>query len=511
MRIFKRRGKDRTSPMTALPFYCTILLMSTPRTLFALFAVIILEGYVVLSSELLAIRLTIPFVGSGTDSVSIIIAAVLMPLAFGYHAGGHFKAGHHKPFVIFGEKRFVSVRDKLVINMIIALLFLIFALSYSFLAQLFSSFLKAGITNRIILNSVYALIFVAPPVYLLGQTIPLACNFFSRERLAQITGRILFFSTLGSFLGAVFSTLVLMAHLGVNNTAIINFIILGSLITLLSKRKISERIAFVWACILIGALINSNYMMRSMKIVENNQYSTISAYEHNNMRYLNINGNSSSRYSDNDEKFEYASFMEFIAIDEAWREERPLDILVLGAGGFTLGAEDEFNHYEYVDIDPSLKEIAEEHLLKEELKPNKTFHPIPARAFLTGADKKYDVIILDVFSAALSIPEHLVTQEFFQQVRDTLKPNGKMLANFATAANFESAFSRNLDNTLRSVFPHVSRTIMRNEYDLGSDDETMLRNIVYIYNNRPKSDEVTNTIYTDRKNQMFLDQPTSRR
>ncbi len=55
---------------------------------FTLFLIIFLEGYVVLSTELLAIRLLLPFTGSGTDTVSIIIAAILMPLAFGYFAGG---------------------------------------------------------------------------------------------------------------------------------------------------------------------------------------------------------------------------------------------------------------------------------------------------------------------------------------------------------------------------------------------------------------------------------------
>ena len=43
---------------------------------FILFCIIVVEGYIVLSSELLAIRQTTPFVGSGTDTVSIIIAAV---------------------------------------------------------------------------------------------------------------------------------------------------------------------------------------------------------------------------------------------------------------------------------------------------------------------------------------------------------------------------------------------------------------------------------------------------
>lgn len=83
--------------------------MISRKGTFALFTLIILEGYVVLSSELIAIRLNLPFVGSGTDTISIIIAAILMPLAFGYHAGGRFKPGNH---IIFpGFKNHINIRE----------------------------------------------------------------------------------------------------------------------------------------------------------------------------------------------------------------------------------------------------------------------------------------------------------------------------------------------------------------------------------------------------------------
>ncbi len=60
--------------------------------IYFLFFLIFAEGYVVLATELLAVRLTIPMVGAGTDTVSIIIAGVLIPLAFGYYAGGNYRA-----------------------------------------------------------------------------------------------------------------------------------------------------------------------------------------------------------------------------------------------------------------------------------------------------------------------------------------------------------------------------------------------------------------------------------
>ncbi len=250
------------------------------RTLF-LFLVIIIEGYVVLSTELLAIRQTLPYVGNGTDTVSIIIAAVLMPLAFGYYYGGRYKprrksdsyqsvknklilAGAFVFFVVIaegyaalsaqlrisgqgaphagnetcllamtiglllmlsaagcyyngrqkremGNGQYLSVRTKLVNNIIIAAIFLVPALSYLPLNLFFYGLSQNGLNHRVLTTTIYSLLFIVTPVYCLGQTIPLLSNYFSSEKLSSITGKMLFFSTMGSFLGAVFSTLVLMS------------------------------------------------------------------------------------------------------------------------------------------------------------------------------------------------------------------------------------------------------------------------------------------------------------
>lgn len=480
--------------------------MTTQKSLITLFALILLEGYVVLSSELLAIRLSVPFVGSGTDTVSVIIAAVLMPLAFGYHYGGKFKPGYQKVF--FTGPHYIGVREKLIINMMIALCFLLFALSYGFLKVFFDILSMMGLTNRVGLTTLYSLFFIATPVFLLAQTIPLTCNYFSRERLSQITGRILFFSTLGSFLGAVFSTLVLMAYIGVHNTAIINFVILGLLITLISKDKLSNRTALAWALVIAGIVSNTTQAMREMYIVENNQYNTITIIAAENERHMFINNNASSMYTDDGRKHAYIEFMEDQGLFPIWNQQDKKDILVIGAGAFTIGAEDDFHNYDFVDIDKSLKGIAEKHILKKSLGPNKTFHAVPARAFLTSTEKKYDIIMLDAYRGALSLPEHLVTREFFQQVKDRLKDDGKVLANMAVAPNFANPFSRNLDNTFRSVFPNYSRHNVQGDYGLWNDKENMMRNVIYMYRHYPGEDGAT--IYTDNKNRAFLDRPANK-
>ena len=168
-----------------------------------LYIIIVLEGYIILSAELLAIRQTIPFVGSGTDTVSIIIAAVLMPLAFGYHAGGRYRLKS-------ASGRYRTIRRKLLRNIIIAALFFLPALSYFFFQFFFYGLDIVGIENTVAKTTIYCLLFIVTPMYLLGQTIPLVSNYFSKEKLSLNTGRMLFASTMGSFAGSLFTTLVLI-------------------------------------------------------------------------------------------------------------------------------------------------------------------------------------------------------------------------------------------------------------------------------------------------------------
>ncbi len=473
------------------------------KHLFLLLSIIVIEGYIVLSTELLAIRQTIPFVGSGTDTVSIIIAAVLMPLAFGYYAGGKFKPGLRK------NGRYTTIRKKLLFNILIASGILLLGMSYPFLSIFFMALIEHVSSNRLILVAIYSGIFLIIPIYLLGQTIPLVSNYFPSKKLAEITGKMLFFSTIGSFLGAVFSTLVLMSTIGVHNTVALNFVLMSILVLLLSKKKLSMVVLSSFVITLLALTMNSNSMMRDLNIIENNQYNTISVQETDNgkTRLLFLNNNHSSKYTDSGGKFRYIEFIEEQILNELWGANDPKKILVIGAGGFTLGHRDLDNTYDYVDIDTSLKRISETYLLKEKLKDNKTFHPMPARAFLAFSREMYDVIILDAYLGDFNTPEHLLTQEFFAQVKKHIRPEGIVVANFIASPTFQSTFSRRIDNTFRSVFPHVSRLAIGDKYRLWDNNDQHVSNIMYFYRHRFETD---NTIYTDNKNTVYFDKPHSK-
>jgi len=473
--------------------------------IFFLFFIIFLEGYVVLSAELIAIRLTVPFVGSGTDTVSIIIAAVLMPLAVGYYIGGQYKKNKNQ-----------SVRKKLLRNIFISSIFFLIGLSHVLIEVFFETLSDFGVTNRLLQITIYSLTFLVIPVFLLAQTIPLVSHYFRKEELSQITGKMLFFSTTGSFMGAVFSTLVLMAFIGVHNAAVITIACLTILYLMLS-RKIFTLMPFVMICVTLTAYaFNNNSVMRALNIIENNQYNMIKVTEKNNgvTRRLSLNNNNSSLYSEvpitfGDDPtprhtFLYVDHINKNLIDPTMFEDRAFDILVIGAAGFTIGLSDDKNNYTFIDIDKSVKKISEEDFLKQKLTENKKFEATPARAFIHKAKKegkKYDLIILDTFVSNKSIPEHLATQEFFLSVREILKPNSIMAGNFIVSANFSSAFSVKIDNTLRRVFPNLNRQIVSG-YDAWNTDNKNTSNIIYIYHHRKNTPK---EFYSDDKNTIYYD------
>ncbi|HPQ50067.1 MAG: fused MFS/spermidine synthase [Alphaproteobacteria bacterium] len=470
------------------------------RAIFYIFAVIFIEGYIVLSTELLAIRIITPYVGSGTDTVSIIIAAVLLPLAAGYYFGGQFKPS------LKGKEYNKTIRRKLAYNVLISAVIILFGLSF------FSSaiFIQSTITNlspdRLFVTTLYALVFLITPVFLLGQTTPLLSNFFTKEKLAETTGKILFISTLGSFVGATLTTLVLMSYIGVHYTVTINIILAAFLFISLSKSSSREKTLFYAACLIIGAYtLNAQRILDIFDIVENNKYNNIAVIEdkESGTKMLLLNNSISSGIDKDGKPYEYVRYIEDHFINTIPPERQPAQILVLGAGGFTLGLNDTINSYDFVDIDGSLKDVSEKYFLNKKLGGNKHFYPMPARGFLTNNTKKYDLILIDVFFGLHNIPEHLVTREFFKQVRDALKPDGFMTANVIANSVFQDDFSRNLDQTFREVFPQTSRSVTNTNFSPWNSNE--VSNIVYFAPN-PVT-QTTPHIYTDNLNRSYADRP----
>lgn len=469
------------------------------RPTWLLLLAIFVEGYAVLAGELLAIRQTTPHVGNGIDTVSIIISAVLLPLAVGYNRGGR----------AYSEARTkgssLSIRRRLVRNLLWTALIMIFGLSYMVLDVFFFTLTAIGLENRILQTALYSVLFLIWPFYLLGQTIPLVSNYFSKSSLSAATGRMLFFSTTGSFLGSVFSTLVLMAFAGVGNTLIITIALLLTLAVMLGNRKRGRRLGDVLVLFTLCVLLNNTATLRAVFVVEDNAYNTVSILtkekDGNEKREMIINNSLASHYTPATGAI--AAYTEYVNghILKHLPKDRVGEILVLGAGGFTIGLEDTRNNYTFVDIDSALLEVTEEHFIKQKLTPNKKLEAVDARAFLRTAPVKYDFVLVDVYTNRNSIPMHLITQEFYQELRSVLKPDGVIAANFIISPTLADKFSQSVDNTFRSVFPYVNRRVIQDFDPWEIKPKTKNANVLYIAYGRPEH----GGFYTDDKNRYFLD------
>lgn len=459
------------------------------------FAIILLEGYTVLATELLAIRLVLPYVGNGADTVSIIIAAVLLPLAFGYHVGGKGTGIH------------ASIRTRLCRNIALAAIILVFGLSYVVLEMFFVGFIGLGIGGRVPLAILYCLCFIVVPVYRLGQTVPLLTAYFPPQKQGALAGRILFFSTIGSFGGAILTTLVFMNTIGVHKTASIVLIVLGVLYVLISRRQFTMRGAVLAGMLAFGLFLNADSHLKVRGIVSSNVYNTVAVVEegqNKENRVLLLNHQSSSMVGPNGKKFSYVTFVEKNLMPSNDNGQKR-DILVVGAAGFTFGLEDPYNNYTFVDIDPAIKEQAEKHFLKQKLGPNKKFVPADIRAFLRTNTQRFDLVFLDAFSGDLQVPDALTTREFFADLKAATKPGGMFAGNFILSPSYADSYTRNIDATLRSVFPYLHRQVLGMDQPTWLHDDTYA-NIIYYATN---TNQLPGRVYTDNKNPVAFDRPAS--
>jgi spermidine synthase len=136
---------------------------------------------------------------------------------------------------------------------------------------------------------------------------------------------------------------------------------------------------------------------------------------------------------------------------------RPLDVVHLGGGGFTLprylAATRPGSRQEVAEIDPGLVALAREHLGLSAVRGLRV-RTADARAVLEKrAPASADLVVLDAFHGVM-VPTHLTTLEFVRQAAAVLRPSGAFAANVIDAPPLPAA--RALAAAAHACFPHVA-------------------------------------------------------
>jgi len=156
--------------------------------------------------------------------------------------------------------------------------------------------------------------------------------------------------------------------------------------------------------------------------------------------------------------FEYT---EYFHMPWLWNTQMT-SVLMIGLGGGSTQRSFEYYYpkasVQSVEIDPVVLKTAEDYFHFRQSDRQKV-QVEDGRVFLRRIPAKYDLIILDAYVQGRygsGIPQHLVTREFFELVRNHLSTNGLVAYNvIGTPSGWRADIIGAMYRTLKAVFPQV--------------------------------------------------------
>lgn len=456
--------------------------------------VVFIEGFCSLGAEIIALRRLVPHIGSSIVVTAPTIGFFLLALALGYAAGAKI------------NDRYLQVVAR---NFLISALLLGIGFSTPFVNGLFTHIESVWLAYTLLIGGI-----LCPLAWLLGQTVPALTNLMQTRRTGEASGMALYWSTLGSFLGSLGLSVLVMQWLGISAAVALCalFLLIGAL-RLQRAPEVSTRGWQVLAVFLAATLliIGLNVPLLRGQLLNEPQEVTETAYadysviptqtaDGEPVRAFKVNSSTASLISDGSPP-RYARYIDYLR--QTLLKDLKLkdsDILVLGAGGFTLSHREPLNQYTFVDIDPKIQTIAEQQFLHEPIQGK--FIVDDARHFVTAAakqsDKRFDAVVVDVYSSHHNIPSHLITREFWHDTRQVLKPNGVLLANLILDSKLQSDYARNVLATIESVYGRCAIEVLHKDRPLANV-EVLCQNGGASLSSKPAKH------YTDEKNAADID------
>ncbi|KAB2911896.1 MAG: methyltransferase domain-containing protein, partial [Dechloromonas sp.] len=316
-------------------------------------------------------------------------------------------------------------------------------------------------------------------------------------RTGEASGIALYWSTLGSFLGSLSLSLLVMQWLGVAAAvAICALGLLAGTLLLHGRRRASLILGPLAALLIVGANLqptataDTAYAEYQVAVLDRDGLQDGRTFWVNKSLASLIDASEPPSYT------RYIQHLrQLLLVDLAYRER---DILILGAGGFTLSHQEPLNRYTYVDIDPEIRRIAERHFLRQPATGE--FIADDARRFVATTERRFDAVVVDVYSSHTAIPAHLVTREFWTAARRVLKPDGVLIANLILDGKLETPYARNLLATIEGVFGRCAVEVLHKGKPLANVEVSCFAS----------SQPGTAQHYIDEKNRADLDLARSR-
>jgi hypothetical protein len=407
-----------------------------------------IEGFSTLAVEVIAIRLAVPVVGSSITLTGVMLGVVLFALSAGYWRGGVLSARWDR----------AQMRIRLARNLLLAAV-LYGTAAFPWEAALLERFLDAGFALPVAIGAMAILLFLIP-IYLASQTVPMLAELTNIDgKAGKASGKVLFFSTIGSVAGGIVTPVWLFPNIGVARSTYVVCGLLAAIagVTAIGHLRAVKALGFGAAALVAMAAAHALDAPRNDIFAFDSAYQSLRIVEERTAsgrleRVLIMGGSRASGiYADNGEtSFEYVREAE-----KALAETNPETVLVIGAAGFTFPRDaahlPAVKRVDAVDVDPVVRDIAESRFLRQPLPPKVRFLPLSARYAVRKLRKDgahYGFTLVDAYFGK-GIPDELVTVEFFN---DTGRVSEHTAVNVVMDREMDSAFAKNLLATFREAF-----------------------------------------------------------
>lgn len=434
--------------------------------LFILYTVSIVCGAVLMALEIAGGRLLSPFFGSSVYVWGSIISVFLIALSGGYYFGG----------ILADKKPNLDLLGLIIVGS--GVLILLIPPSVSSVVRFSYS---SGMGNYGALF--VSLVLFSLPSLGLGVVSPyvVRLGMYEVERLGKIVGRFYSVSTFGSIIGTLGSTFVLIPLFGVRKIIFslgIVLLVLASLI-FLTRYMFKTAVAALVLCVIV--LVSSVYFTPEMALsLERGRtvYSKESMYNnlavvdaYDGLRYLMFNETEQSAMNEtmpNDHIWPYTYVM--TAAADYYKPNAKKELLIGLGGGtipkYTLDKRPNVS-MDSVEIDPEVIKVAQNYFFMDD-SPRLKNVVEDGRVYLKDKKNEYDVILIDAYNRQ-SIPFHLTTREFFEELSNALKPDGVVVFNVVAGIEGKHGiFLKSLLKTSDRVFS--SRRIFQAEFRNSPED-----------------------------------------
>jgi spermidine synthase len=437
--------------------------------------IVFTSGGVLLALEIIASRVLAPYFGNSIYVWGSLIGVFLTALSVGYAVGGRLADRYPSPSLFAG---IVFLAGLLTVPIPIVAGPVLDAIARADFGPQLNPLIGA------------LALFVIPSV-VMGMVSPFAVRLKARAvgTMGQTAGNLYAISTVGSIVGTLTASFVLINYMGVRAIIFVcgvTLMVMAGLGWLAARRRATAVAGVALAALLgVGASRATPALPASMIYQKDTVYHRITVSDEGSTRYLKLDNywqSALDRERPRRTVFAYADYMHLPLVFV----REPKRALMIGMGGGTLPARYVSDYpnvtMDVAEIDPRVIDAARDFFgvqVGGRLKATAR----DGRLHLRLATEPQDIILTDAYLID-TIPFHLATIEFFTLVRARLAPGGVLTSNVIGALDGpDSKLFRAIYKSITQVFPNAY--VFPVDYgQYGSPSS--LRNIIVVATDGPR-------------------------